>query len=69
MWCSTGFYPFSFTFFVFYINDIHLSSSLLEFILFADDTNVLFSNADFNMLQDILNSELEKVSHWLMANN
>ena len=25
-------------------------------------------NADFNMLQDILNSELEKVSNWLMAN-
>ena len=38
-------------------------------MLFADDTNVLFSNADFNMLQDILNSELEKVSNWLMANN
>ena len=56
-------------FFLFYITDIHLSSSLLEFILFADDTNVLFSNADFNMLQDILNSELEKVSNWLMANN
>lgn len=51
-----------------YINDIHLSSSLLKFILFADDTNVLFSNADFNMLRDILNSELEKVSNWLMAN-
>ena len=67
MWCSTGFYPWSFTFLL-YINDIHRSSSLLKFILFADDTNVLFSNADFNMLQDILNSELEKVSNWLMAN-
>ena len=54
--------------FFLYINDIHLSSSLLKFILFADDTNVLFSNADFNVLQDILNSELEKVSNWLMAN-
>ena len=54
--------------FLLYIHDIHLSSSLLKFILFADDTNVLFSNADFNMLQDILNSELEKVSNWLMAN-
>ena len=40
-----------------YINDIHFSSSLPKFILFADDTNVLFSNDDFNMLQDILNSE------------
>ena len=54
--------------FLLYINDIHLSSSLLKFILFADDTNVLFSNADFNMLQYILNSEREKLSNWLMAN-
>ena len=67
MWCSTGFYSGSLLFLL-YINDIHLSSSLLKFILFADATNVLFSNADFNMLQDILNSELEKVSNWLMAN-
>ena len=62
MWCSTGFYPWPFTFLL-YINDIHLSSSLLKSILFADDTNVLFSNADFNMLQDLLNSELKKVSN------
>ena len=67
MWCSTGFYSGSLLFLL-YINDIHLSSSLLKFILFADATNVLFSNADFNMLQDILNSELEKVSNWVMAN-
>ena len=32
-----------------YINDIYLSSSLPKFIPFADDTNVLFSNADFNV--------------------
>lgn len=51
-----------------YINDIYLSSSSLKFILFADDANALFSNAAFNMLQDILISELEKVSNWLMAN-
>ena len=46
-----------------YINDLYLSSSLLKFVLFADDANVLFSNAAFNMLQDILISELEKVSN------
>ena len=54
--------------FLLYINDVHLSSSFLKFILFTEDTNVLFSNADFNMLQDILNSEFEKLSNWLMAN-
>ena len=31
---------------LFNINDIHLSSSLLKFILFADDVNDFFSNAE-----------------------
>ena len=31
---------------LFNINDIHLSSSLLKFILFADDINDFFSNAE-----------------------
>src|SRR6478609_4543597 len=30
--------------FLIYINDIHLSSTLLQLILFADDTNILYSN-------------------------
>ena len=65
MWCSTGFYPRSLTLPSICINGIHLSSGLLKFITFSDDTDVLFS--DLDMLQDILNSELEKVSNWLMA--
>ena len=65
MWCSTGFYPRSFTLPSISNNGIHLSSRLLKFIPFADDTDVLFS--DLDMLQDILNSELEKVSNCLMA--
>lgn len=31
---------------LFNINDIHLSSSLLKFILFADDVDDFFSNAE-----------------------
>ena len=65
MWCSTGFYPRSFTLPSISNNGIHLSSRLLKFIPFADDTDVLFS--DLDMLQDILNSELESVSNCLMA--
>ena len=65
MWCSTGFYPRSFTLPSISNNGIHLSSRLLKFIPFADDIDVLFS--DLDMLQDILNSELEKVSNCLMA--
>ena len=51
------------------INDIHLSSSLLKFILIADYTNVIFSNTDLNMLQDILNSEFDKALNWLIVIN
>ena len=51
------------------INDIHLSSSLLKFILIADYTNVIFSNTDLNMLQDILNSEFDKAPNWLIVIN
>ena len=58
-------YPRSFTLPSISNNGIHLSSRLLKFIPFADDTDVLFS--DLDMLQDILNSELEKVSNCLMA--
>ena len=65
MCCSTGFYPRSFTLPSISNNGIHLSSRLLKFIPFADDTDVLFS--DLDMLQDILNSELESVSNCLMA--
>ena len=49
MWCSTGFYPRPVTLPSICINGIHLSSKLLKFILFADDTNVLFSNADLTV--------------------
>ena len=33
-----------------YVNDMDNGSRLLQFILFADDTNILYSNADFRTL-------------------
>ena len=36
------------------------SSSLLKFILFADDTTVIFSHCDMKLLFDTLNNELPK---------
>ena len=55
--------------FLLYINDISQSSEILKFFLFADDTTVFYSAdpSDPNTEQ-ILNSELEKVSCWLAAN-
>ena len=55
--------------FILYINDIVNSSNLLRLILFADDTNILYSNKNIDILYETLNNELEKVSKLLIANN
>jgi len=54
--------------FILYINDIVNCSDLLSFILFADDTTLLFSCKDFGQLNQIINVQLAKVSDWLKAN-
>ena len=51
-----------------YVNDMDNGSRLLQFILFADDTNILYSNADFRTLIKIVNSELNALSDWFKAN-
>ena len=37
-------------------------------ILFADDTNIFFSHKNVNLLPEILNSEMLKLTHWCRAN-
>ena len=54
--------------FVLYINDIVASSSLLKFIIFADDTNLFYSDSDVVLLQRNVNIELSKLSVWFRAN-
>ena len=54
--------------FLFYIKDIIRSSDLLQFIIFADDTNLLMSNIDLKTLISNVNNELRKVSKWLKVN-
>ena len=44
------------------INDMPKCSNILEFHLFADDTNLFFNNPNILNLETILNVELEKVS-------
>ena len=43
-------------------------SKVVDFILFADDTNIFFSHKDFNLLPGILNSEMLKLTQWCRAN-
>ena len=54
--------------FLLYVNDICNCSSILEFHLFADDTNVFLSDTSIQKLELNLNIELGIVSHWLNAN-
>ena len=54
--------------FLIYINDIHKSSEILKFHLFADDTSIFYSHKDLRNVEMTLNNELAKVSEWLIAN-
>ena len=54
--------------FLIYINDMPLSSHTAQFILFADDTSLLFKSKDLSSLTINVNSELTKISHWISAN-
>ncbi len=51
-----------------YINDIYNSSKILQFRLFADDKSILYANENLDVFEDVINSELEEVSLWLLAN-
>ena len=54
--------------FLIYINDIVNSSSVLSFILFADDTNILLAHKNLRELINIMNLELKNVSSWFKCN-
>jgi len=54
--------------FLIYINDICCSSSVLKFILFADDTNLFYSSKSISDLQHVLNHEMAALSEWFKAN-
>ena len=54
--------------FLMYINDIVCSTSHLQFLLFADDTNIFLQGNDLNALCDTLNRELVHVFNWIKCN-
>ena len=53
--------------FLVYVNDLRNSSENLEFLLFADDTNVFISGSDIVHMHNIMNTELGKVVDWCGA--
>lgn len=54
--------------FLLYINDIHESSSVFNFYLFADDTCMLHANKNLRELENKVNTELGNLWDWLKAN-
>ena len=54
--------------FLIYINDLCNVSKVLDFILFADDTNIFFSHKDPIFPMELVNTELQKLSCWFQAN-
>ena len=55
--------------FILYVNDICNVSKILKFVLFTDDTNILYSDANVNKnLNNVVNNELDKLSTWLIIN-
>ena len=54
--------------FIIYNNDLPLVSNILSSTLYADDTNFSISHSDYDVMIPLLNSELEKIHDWTLAN-
>ena len=51
-----------------YVNDFCNASNILEPIMFADHTNLLFSHRNISSLFLTVNKELSKTGEWFKAN-
>ena len=54
--------------FLLYINDLPNISRILNFFLFADDTNIYYESDNLPDLEKVLNKELTKLHLWLIVN-
>ena len=54
--------------FILYINDIVKVSTILNPVLFADDTSLFHAHTDFDTLIKEINEELQKITIWFHAN-
>ena len=54
--------------FLIYINDLPNISEVLQFYLFADDTNIYYEAESIDKLEKIINNELKKLYTWLIVN-
>ena len=54
--------------FLIYINDLPNISNVLQFYLFADDTNIYYEDDSPEKLELTINKELKKLNTWLLVN-
>ena len=54
--------------FLMFINDITRCSNRLNFLLYADDTNIFIKGSNIKEIEAILNTELNYVSEWMRSN-
>lgn len=54
--------------FIIYVNDLYKSSDAAEMFLYADDTNILFSNDNLDDLNTTVNKELSVINEWFKCN-
>ena len=50
--------------FLLYINDIQNCSIIISIILFADDTNIFYSDSCLKTLNKIIQLEIDKITDW-----
>ena len=51
--------------FLIYVNDMHESSAILKFVMFADDTCLFFSHKDKKVIENVLAEEDRKILYQL----
>ena len=54
--------------FLLYVNDLKNASSLLDPIMFADDTNLVYTRSNIQKLFSTMNEELSSINQWFTSN-
>ena len=53
--------------FLIFVNDLHKVTKYLDPIMFADNTNLLYTHKNIETLFQIVNSELKLANEWFLA--
>ena len=54
--------------FLLYLNDLKNASSVLDLIMFADDSNLSYNHSNIQKLFSTMNEELASINQWFTSN-